>query len=73
MHQMILDILREVERNQDPTLSYGQVAEDAHPLRSLMLVAAPAQHMQNTTRLVVIQYTAKAPSVANRNSEGFWC
>ena len=70
MHQVVLDIFREVERDQDPTFTDGQFAQHAHLSRSPML-PAKRQHSQNTTRLVVFEYTTKRLRAANWIFEDF--
>ena len=63
VHQVVLDVLRQVEGHQDPAVTNRQIAEHAHPTNPV-LPPKTAGQQKNTTGMVVFKYTAKLPSAA---------
>jgi hypothetical protein len=64
VHQVVLDIFRQVKGDQDPPLTNRQIAENAH-LTNPAVPPAKAGQQENTTRMVGFKYTAKTPAIAN--------
>ncbi len=58
VHQMVLDIIGQIECDQDAAFANRQIAENAH-LTNPAVPAKTARPKKNTTGMVVIQYTAK--------------
>ena len=63
VHQVVLDVFRQVEGNQDPAFANRQIAECAH-LTNPVVPPETAGQQKNTTGMVVFKYTAKLPLAA---------
>jgi hypothetical protein len=63
VHQVVLDVLRQVEGDKDPPCTNRQIAECVHLTNPVMLPETAGQQ-KNTTGMVVFKYTAKLPSAA---------
>lgn len=63
VHQVVLNVFREVECDQDPAFTHRQIAEHAH-LTNPVVPPEPAGQQKNTTGMVVFKYTAKLATAA---------
>jgi len=71
VHQVVLDIFRQVEGDQDPTVTDRQITENTHLPDSLSLPEAIRQQ-KNATRMVGFKYTAKMAWSAIGVYGDFW-
>lgn len=63
VHQVVLDVFRQVEGDKDPAITNRQIAEHTH-LSNPLVPPEKAGQQKNTTGMVVFKYTAKLPLAA---------